>query len=241
MKAYDLLIQCETGLASITGSPEAPGRVGVSLADLCCGQNAHAAILQALFAREKTGRGQGISTSLFAGMADWMTVPLLHFEHTGVPPQRVGLKHPSIAPYGAYATADGKQVVISIQNEREWSVLCARVLGNPALATDPRFETNVLRVKNRPQLDAAVQAVTATLTRDQLTHRLQAHGIAFASVNGLADLSSHPQLQRVKVELERGNTTIPAPPWEGSAQNPAKAVPRIGEHSAALRTEFAEN
>ena len=131
MKAYDLLIQCEAGLASITGVPERPGRVGVSVADIACGMYAHAGILQALFQRERTGEGSAIAVSLFDSLADWMTVPLLHYDYGGKAPERVGLRHPSIAPYGAFVTADGKQVVISIQNEREWRNLCQASTGAP--------------------------------------------------------------------------------------------------------------
>ena len=145
MKAYDLLIQCETGLASITGGPNSPGRVGVSVADIGCGMNAHAAILEALYDRERTGRGRAISTSLFDGLADWMAVPLIHREYSGAEPKRIGLNHATIAPYGAYAAADGAQVVIAIQTETEWASLCRNVLGRPEMAADPRFRSNSLR------------------------------------------------------------------------------------------------
>ncbi|HEY9147974.1 MAG TPA: CaiB/BaiF CoA-transferase family protein, partial [Gammaproteobacteria bacterium] len=131
MKAYDLLVQCETGLASITGAPERPGRVGVSVCDIACGMYAHAGVLEALLERQRTGRGKGLAVSLFDAMADWMTVPLLHQDYTGEAPQRVGLNHPSIAPYGAYACEGGDQVVISIQNNREWRNFCEQVLGRP--------------------------------------------------------------------------------------------------------------
>ena len=145
MKAYDFLIQCETGLASITGGPEAPGRVGVSVADIACGMNAHAAILQALYARERTGEGCRISVSLFDGIADWMAVPLIHHEYAGTEPKRLGLNHATIAPYGAYAAGDGAQFIISIQNEAEWASLCRSVLARPDMIDDPRFATNSRR------------------------------------------------------------------------------------------------
>ena len=133
MKAYDLLVQAESGLCSVTGRPEGPGRVGVSACDIACGMNAHAAVLEALIERGVTGRGKGIAVSLFDGMADWMNVPLLYFEGTGKAPERIGLAHPSICPYGAFETRDGALVLISIQNEREWAEFCARFLEQPDL------------------------------------------------------------------------------------------------------------
>jgi itaconate CoA-transferase len=142
MKAYDLLVQCETGLASITGAPEQPGRVGVSLCDIACGMYAHAAVLQALLERQQTGRGQGLSVSLFDALADWMTVPLLHQDYTGEAPKRVGLNHPTIAPYGAYACGSGDQVVISIQNDREWQSFCEGVLKRPELFDSAPYASN---------------------------------------------------------------------------------------------------
>ena len=139
--------------------PERPGRVGVSVADIACGMYAHAGILQALYHRERTGEGGAVAVSLFDCLADWMTVPLLHYEYGGKAPERVGLKHPSIAPYGAFPTADGTQVVISIQNEREWRNLCEKVLGRPEMASDPRFDSNTRRVANRPALDGEIAAI----------------------------------------------------------------------------------
>ena len=156
MKAYDLLVQCETGLASITGAPEQPGRVGVSLCDIACGMYAHAAVLQALLERQQTGRGQGLSVSLFDALADWMTVPLLHQDYTGEAPKRVGLNHPTIAPYGAYACGSGDQVVISIQNDREWQSFCEGVLKRPELFDSAPYASNPERCKNRKLLDADI-------------------------------------------------------------------------------------
>jgi itaconate CoA-transferase len=240
MKAYDLLIQCETGLAGITGAPEAPGRVGVSVADICCGMNAHSAILQALFERERTGRGKGVATSLFDGMADWMTVPLLQYDYTGTAPQRVGLNHPSIAPYGVYSAGDAKQVVISIQNEREWRTLCDAVLKAPTIADDPRFISNVLRYQNRTALDQEINAIFGSLNGDELVARLRTAGIAFGAVNSVGDLSRHPQLRRVDVATPSGPVSMPSSPWRwhGEAFHP-REVPAVGAHSAAIRNEFS--
>ena len=240
MKAYDLLVQSETGLASITGAPEAPGRVGVSVADIACGMYAHTAVLQALFERERTGRGRGVAVSLFDSIADWMTVPLLHQDYAGKAPQRVGLNHPSIAPYGAFALSDGHTVVISIQNEREWKTFCAEVLEQPELAIDPRFVSNTLRVANRPELDGAVGAFFATLDRAQATERLRRARIAFGSLNSVADLSAHSQLRRIEVDTPTGPVSAVAPPprWSGETFQP-RPVPAVGQHTEALRKEFA--
>src|SRR6185312_4798996 len=154
-KAYDLLIQAESGLASITGGPDGPSRVGVSIVDIATGATAHASILEALIARSRTGIGADIRISMFDVMADWLTVPLLNAE-AGNPPQRMGLAHPSIAPYGVFRSRDGRDILISIQSEREWKKLCADVLGQPALPSDPRFSSMVARVRNWKLTDAAV-------------------------------------------------------------------------------------
>jgi len=240
MKAYDLLIQSETGLASITGAPERPGRVGVSVVDISCGMYAHSAVLQALFERERTGKGKGFAVSLFDSTADWMTVPLLHQDYGGQAPQRVGLNHPSIAPYGAYAMGDGKEVVFSIQNEREWKIFCADVLERPEIADDPRFVTNTLRVANRPELDAALDAVFRTFTREQVVERLKSAKIAFGALNSVADLSRHQQLRRMEVDTPTGPVAGVAPPviWRGEEFHP-RPVPALNQHGDALRREFA--
>ena len=240
MKAYDLLVQCETGLASITGVPERPGRVGVSVADIACGMYAHAAVLQALYERERTGAGRGILISLFDSLADWMTVPLLHYDYGGKAPERVGLNHPSIAPYGAYALGDGHQVVLSIQNEREWKTFCDQVLEQPELATDPRFAANVLRVEHRSALNVEIDAVFRGLDRAEAIARLQKARIAFASLNDVADLSVHRQLRRIEVETPSGAINTAAPPirWRDEEFH-ARPVPAVGHDTESLRREFA--
>ncbi len=239
MKAYDLLVQCETGLASVTGTPDGPGRVGVSIADIACGMYAHAAILQALYAREQTGEGAALSISLFDALADWMTVPLLHQEYGGKAPLRVGLNHPSIAPYGAYAAGDGRQAVLAIQNEREWRSFCAIVLKKDNLADDPRFSSNSARVANRPALDAEIKNVFRHLTLADVTGRLDEAKVAWGAVNSVADLSRHPQLRRVDVETGSGSVNLVAPPvrWRGEPFE-ARAVPDLGGDSERLRKEF---
>ncbi len=228
-KAYDLLIQAESGLASITGGPEGPSRVGLSIVDIATGATAHAAILEALIARGRTGNGADIRISMFDVMADWMAVPLLNSE-AGNPPQRIGLAHPSIAPYGVFRSGDGKDILISIQSEREWKRLCTDVLGQPDLPNDPRFSSMVARVRNRKLTDAAVGDTFATLTRDALLQRLSDADIAFAEVNSMADLAVHPHLRRIAVDTPGGVVSYPAPAAIVIDQ-PRRygAVPGIGE------------
>jgi len=239
MKAYDLLVQCETGLASITGAPEQPGRVGVSVCDIACGMYAHAGVLEALVERQRTGRGKGLAVSLFDAMADWMTVPLLHQVYTGQAPQRVGLNHPSIAPYGAYACESGDQVVISIQNNREWQNFCEQVLGRPELVDDPHYRNNVDRCTNRPALDRQINAVFSRMSRSALVERLLDARIAFGSVNSVADLSQHQQLRRSEVATPSGAVALVAPPVISSAGNTAlRPVPALDEQGDAIRREF---
>jgi len=240
MKAYDFLIQCETGLAAITGGPEEPSRVGVSLCDIAAGMYAVQGITQALLQREKTGQGTGLQVSLFDALSDWMSVPLLLQEHTGKSPARVGLNHPGIAPYGAYNTKDNRPVVISIQNQREWHNLCAEVLGDPDIATRPEFATNVDRVANRPQLDEVVNAVFSQHTREEISTKLKAAKIAYGALNTVEDFAAHPQLRRQTVGSEAGDLSIVASPIRISNEAaPVKPIPTIGQHSDTLRKEFA--
>src|SRR5271155_1493453 len=209
-KAYDLLIQAESGLASITGGPESPSRVGLSIVDVATGATAHASILEALIARSRTGKGADIRISMFDVMADWLAVPLLNSE-AGNPPKRMGLAHPSIAPYGVFRSRDGKDILISIQSEREWKKLCAEVLGQPDLPNDPRFANMLERVRNRRLTDKAVGDIFATLSRDDLLKRLSDADIAFAEVNTMADLAIHPHLRRIEVATPNGIVSHPAP------------------------------
>jgi crotonobetainyl-CoA:carnitine CoA-transferase CaiB-like acyl-CoA transferase len=239
MKAYDLLVQAETGLAAITGGPEAPGRVGVSVCDIAAGMYAYMAILEALLARRAGGPGRGLHVSLFDALADWMTVPLLHQVYGGAAPARVGLNHPSIAPYGAYAAGDGGLVVLSIQNPREWRRFCRDVLGDEGLANDPRFAENSARVAHRPALDREIEAVFGGLTRDQLIARLAAAKIAFGALNSVADLAEHPQLRRWTADTPAGPIDLVAPPARLEGDEGAFGpVPALDQHGAALRAEF---
>ena len=235
-KAYDLLIQAEAGLASVTGAREAPARVGVSVADIAAGMNAYEAILEALMARARSGEGAEISISMFDAMADWMTVPLLQHEG-GKTPQRIGLAHPTIAPYGVFTTRDGADILISIQSDREWRVLANDVLGDAALAADPAFATNVERVKRRAETDARVQAVFGATDVAALAKKLDAAEIAFARVSDMAVLARHPHLRRITITTPSGTVSYPAPP-RARAQRYG-AVPGLGEHSDKVRAEFS--
>ena len=233
-KAYDLLIQAESGLASITGGPEGPSRVGLSIVDIATGATAHAAILEALIKRSRSGKGADIRISMFDVMADWLTVPLLNFE-AGQPPQRMGLAHPSISPYGVFRSKDGKDILISIQSEREWKKLCAEVLARPELPNDPRFASMVERVRNRHLTDGMVGEIFAAMTRDELLKRLSDADIAFAEVNTMAGLAVHPHLRRIEVETPNDPVTYPAPAAI-VVDEPRRygAVPGIGERPSGV-------
>ena len=240
MKAYDLLVQAESGLAEITGHPAGAGRVGVSVCDIACGMSAHAAILEALIARTQTGQGAGIETSLFGGMADWMNVPFLFYQGTGSAPKRVGLAHPSICPYGAFETKDKHLVLISIQNEREWARFCRVVMAEPDLPSQAGYESNNARVANRTQVDARVASVFATMRREEVEVKLREAATAYGFVNTVADLAKHPALRRVSVDTPNGPALIIAPPtiMDGKAQ-PLGPVPALGEHNTKIRREFS--
>ncbi|EIE49967.1 L-carnitine dehydratase/bile acid-inducible protein F [Citreicella sp. 357] len=228
-KAYDLLIQAESGLCSITGGPGEPARVGMSIVDVATGATAHAAILEALLARGITGKGAAISISMFDVMADWLTVPLLNHEG-GNTPARVGMAHPSISPYSAFETQDGQLVLISIQSDREWRMLCDHFLGQPDLGRDPRFASNVARVANRADTDRIVAEAFARMTRDQAISALERADVAMASVNDMAGLSAHPHLRRITVDTPNGPVSCPAPaPRVTGARRsygPVPALPR---------------
>src|SRR5580698_891000 len=233
-KAYDLLIQAESGLASITGGPEGPSRVGLSIVDIATGATAHAAILEALIARTRSGKGADIRISMFDVMADWLAVPLLNSE-AGQPPQRIGLAHPSIAPYGVFRSKDGKYILISIQSEREWKKLCAEVLGQPDLPNDPRLSNMVERVKNRHLTDGIVGDSFGSMTRDELLQRLADADIAFAEVNDMAALEHYSHLSRIEVTTPNGVVSYPAPAAivVGEPRHYG-AVPAIGERPASI-------
>ena len=238
-KAYDLLIQAETGLSGITGSGlSGPTRVGISICDIATGQAAYAAILQALLLREKTGQGSHIQISLFDTIAEYLNVPYLGRRYGGREPQRLGLAHPSIAPYGVFSASDG-DVLIAIQNEREWQLFCEHVLGNAGLADDPRFDRNTARVHNRIELDRNVQAAVARRTVEGLCRLLDKVRIAYGRTSTMEDLMAHRSATTASVQTPAGPVELLAPPVVLNGRRPVLGrVPALGEHSQSLRSEF---
>jgi len=239
-KAYDLLVQADSGLSSVTGGPEAPARVGVSVVDVATGMNAYEAILEALIARGRSGEGAAISVSLFDAMADWMTVPLLQHEG-GKTPQRIGLAHPSISPYGVFKSRDGVDILISIQNDREWRILADKVMGDAVLAADPEFATNVKRAGRRADTDGRVQQAFGSMDVVELGTKLAAADIAYARVNDTALLVKHPHLRRITVDSPSGPVSMPAPaPLRAGEARRYGPVPALGEHTEMIRKEFSK-
>ena len=240
MKAYDFLVQAEVGLAQITGAPEEPGRVGVSICDIAAGMTAHAAILQALVARAKTGEGRAIEVSLFHALADWMNVPYLQHHYGGREIRRPGLHHPTIAPYGAYRCGDDRMLLISIQNEREWLRLCSDVLDQANLPQNPKFDSNVHRVENRVSLDAIMNGVFSQYSIDEIAEKLQAAQIAFGRLNDMDVFTQHPQNRFVSVRTSAGDVQLLSPGAIVNGILPRLGdVPDLGQHSAAIRAEFS--
>lgn len=240
MKAYDFLVQAESGLISVTGSKEEMGRVGVSACDIACGMYARTAVLEALLLRTRTGEGSQIKVSLFGGMTEWMSPWLLHEAYGVLKEQRIGLHHPQIAPYGAYDCAGGEKIMIAIQNDREWARFCATVLGDDALARDERFRTNTDRVANRGAMDGFITSVLGAQPRDRVREKLAAAGIAFGAVNSVSDVLAHPALRRVPVETPAGLIETVAPPAHFvGAEESFGPVPALGQHSESIRAEFS--
>lgn len=239
-KAYDMLIQGESGLISVNGTPDDVARVGISLCDISAGMTAYSAILQSLLARGHTGRGRAIEVSLFHAIADWMNVPYLQTRYGKKPPPRVGVRHPTIAPYGAFKCADGKQVLLSIQNEREWVKLCGDVLGEAALSADSRFASNILRVQNCSALEEIIGAKLGQLPREEAIELLGKAGIACGRLSDMHDLVAHPQARLTSVETPSGAVEMlgPGAVFPGTSENYGP-VPKVGAHTEALRREFA--
>ena len=240
-RAYDLLVQAESGIASITGTPDAPGRIGVSATDVGCGMYAHAAVLEALLERHRTGVGRAIKVSLFSAMAEWMTVPLLHRDYAGTDWPRVGLTHPKIAPYGAYTASDGAQTLLAVQNDKEFVRLCAIVLERPEWPADERFRTNLQRNEHRDLVDRMIGEVIARMPTEELTRRLEQAQIAYARVSTVSDLARHPQLRRTEIAGVNGPVSLPAlaADFEGQPERLGK-VPALGEHTETVRREFGQ-
>lgn len=241
LKAYDFLVQAEAGLVDVSGAPDAVGRIGVSICDIGAGMTAHAAIVEALLYRERTGKGYGVSVSLFGVASEWMNVPLMQYEYGGKAPQRVGLMHPTIQPYAAFSVNDGSRVLIAIQNEREWARFCDKVLDQPGLATDERFDGNNARVQNVDALHSIIGKVAEAYSRAAFTARLAEADIAYGSVNSVAQLAAHPGLQRIRVTTTNGSeVTMAAPAIRRTvdARDHLPPPPRLGEHTERVVKEF---
>ncbi|PPR77074.1 MAG: Acetyl-CoA:oxalate CoA-transferase [Alphaproteobacteria bacterium MarineAlpha2_Bin1] len=240
MKAYDFLIQCETGLASITGGPDEPSRVGVSICDIAAGMYSVQAICQALLQKKKTGLGTSLKISLFDSLADWMSVPLLLSQYSGKTPKRVGLSHPGIAPYGAYLTGDKKMIVISIQNEREWKRLCTKVFNDPYLATKDQFSNNEKRSHNREELNKIINNYFQKYDKKVIAKKLKDNEIAFGFLNSIEDFNNHPQLRLTDFESPNGTVQlVKSPIITDDNQKKPKSIPSLDEHGPSLRKEFS--
>ena len=241
-KAYDLLVQCEAGLLSVTGTPDLPCKAGISVADIAAGMYAYTGVLTALYERERTGRGSSFTVSLLDALGEWMTQPYLYTVYGGREPRRTGARHASISPYGPYQ-ARGGEVFIGLQNEREWAVLCDKVLARSDLITDERFTTNPDRVKHDDELTAIIEDVLASMTPDEVVARLDAAGIASARLRTPAEFAAHPQLAARdrwrEADTPGGLVRTLLPPVTVPGREPALgAVPALGQHTEAVLAEF---
>ncbi|GHF81799.1 dehydratase [Streptomyces griseosporeus] len=239
-RAYDMLVQCEAGLVSVTGTPEQPVKAGIPAADIAAGMYAFSGVLAALVRRGATGRGGPVEVSMLEALAEWMGHPLHHALHGGTAPERTGLAHAVIAPYDAYPTADGGRVLLSVQNDREWGRLAEQVLGRPELGEDPAFATNAARVAHRARTDALVGQALGGLDADEAVRRLEAAGIACARLRDVHELAGHPQLAARERWREVGSPVGPLrallPPvtLPGGEEPRMGDVPALGEHTGAV-------
>jgi itaconate CoA-transferase len=241
-KAYDLLVQCEAGLLSVTGTPDSPAKVGMSIADISAGMYTYSGILTSLLQRATTGRGDVLEISMLEALGEWMAQPYFYAQYGGAPPTRSGAEHASIAPYGPFGAADGT-VLVGIQNEREWAKFCADVLQQPGLAQDARFAGNALRVDNRPALHEAINAVLGTLPAAEVLARLDAAGIANAQLRDMHEFSAHPQLAERNrwrdVDSPVGPLRSLIPPVTSREVDVRMdPVPGIGEHTYKILAEL---
>lgn len=235
-KAYDLLIQAETGLSSITGSPHEPGRVGISVCDIACGMFAYDSILLALIARSRSGAGARLEVTLFDALAQWMAVPYLVTQHTGKAPERVGIAHPGIAPYGVFLSRDNQPFVLAIQNEREWATLCSKVLDREDWTVDPRTCSNELRVANRLLVDDAVQSRASELDYTALSDLLEGADIAHAPVNDVGALANHADFRTRRVRYGAREIDVPVTP--GHSPQGGGEIPEVGQHTEEILAEL---
>ncbi|HKD88651.1 MAG TPA: CaiB/BaiF CoA-transferase family protein, partial [Streptosporangiaceae bacterium] len=241
-KAYDLLVQCEAGLLSVTGTAESPAKAGISVADIAAGMYAFTGVLTALYERERTGEGSAIEVAMLDALGEWMTQPYLFSVYGGEPPRRTGARHASISPYGPYAAADA-QIFLGLQNEREWAVLCREILGRPELISDPRFATNTDRVVNDEQLTLVIETALGQLAAKEIEERLDRAGIANARLRTPAEFAAHPQLAARdrwrEVDTPSGPVRALLPPVTVPGREPATGnVPALGEHTAAILAEL---
>ena len=239
MKAYDLLVQAESGLCAVTGTPQEPAKAGVPVADVATGGCAHAAVLEALIERGRTGTGKCIEVAMFDALADWMTVPFLHYEHAGMETARYGMSHATVYPYRPYTCRDGS-VIIAVQNNDQWERLCLGVFDRPDLCAHPDFATNAQRIANREKVDAALAPLFAQMTVDETITACDAGGVAWSRYREARELGKHPALRRVDVTLENGGTvSLPRPSGRGSDFAPGR-LPGLGEHTEKIRREFKD-
>jgi itaconate CoA-transferase len=242
-RAYDLLVQCEAGLLSVTGTPDAPCKAGIPVADIAAGMYAMSSILAALLRREREGVGATLDITMFESLGEWMGFPAYFTNYGGTPPPRSGAHHATIVPYGPFRAGDGKTVFLSIQNEREFGRFCEQVLGNAALAKDARFCSSPARVQNREAMHAQIERAFGALTAGQVEERLEAAGIANARLNTLEEFWDHPQLAARdrwrEIGTEGGAVRAPKPPFNLSEFEPRMAdVPALGAHSRAILAEL---
>lgn len=242
-KAYDLLIQGESGLISVTGTPEHPSKSGNSMADIAAGMYAYSAILAALIQRGKTGEGSHIDVSMLEALVEWMGYPMYYAMDGASPPARTGASHATIQPYGPYATGGGATVILGVQNEREWLRFCVQVLERPDVAADPRFDTVARRSQNAAELRTMILQVFADLTVEQVGQRLEAAQIAYARMNSLSDVWDHPQLvaRRRWTTVDSPSGPLPAlwPPASQTAFEPRMdPIPEVGQHNASILREL---
>ncbi|MFC5828431.1 CaiB/BaiF CoA transferase family protein [Nonomuraea insulae] len=243
-KAYDLLIQCETGLLSVTGTPEAPAKAGISVADIAAGMYAYSGVLTALYERERTGAGTGFEVAMLDALGEWISQPYFYANYGGTPPSRTGARHASISPYGPYQAGDGAHVFLGLQNEREWAIFCADVLGRPELSQDSRFIRNSSRVENDAALRVMIEDALSGLTAQQVIERLDEVGIASARMRTMREFAEHPQFEARdrwrEVDSPSGPVRSLLPPVTVSGREAAMgAIPAVGQHSDAIRAEFA--
>ena len=237
-KAYDFLVQAESGVVAVTGTPEEPVRVGISMTDLSTGLTAFSAILRALHQRHRTGKGVDLEVNMFDVMSDWMNMALLGYRYSDVAPQRYGLTHGFVAPYGAYQSKDGRQVMLSIQDDREWRDFCLQVLRQPDLVEDPRYKHNPERYKNRVALAEIINAAFAAYDKDDIIEMLEDTRIACASLNSVAEVSEHEFLQNRTVQMGDKIIDIADLPVRRTAGS-VTCAPVLDEHGAMIRKEFS--